>query len=68
VGVDDIAKKRLTASCRTISTCYNGGSRIYESAGYCKYGGKCESKHRVWEEGPRGGLRRTEYFMCEEAI
>lgn len=50
--------------------CYNAeeGRRKYENAGWCEYKGKCKDKHRVYEEGPRGGMRRTENFMCQGAL
>lgn len=49
--------------------CYNAdGARVHEEAGWCNYTGKCKSKHRVFEKGPCGGLKRTDSFMCQEAL
>jgi hypothetical protein len=44
------------------------GQRKFEEGGWCKFTGKCEHKHRVYQEGPRGGMRRTDSFMCQAAI
>ena len=49
--------------------CYTAaGARTHEEAGWCNYKGKCKSKHRVYEKGPCGGTRKTNSFMCQEAL
>ena len=64
------ANKTATVSESPEFTCYNAeaGRRKYENAGWCEYKGKCKDKHRVYKEGPRGGMRRTENFMCQGAL
>lgn len=43
-------------------------NRKHESGGWCTYEGKCQAKHRVHDKGPRGGMTRTNHFMCQEAL
>jgi hypothetical protein len=63
------ATKSATPTGQAELPCYNAdGTRKHENSGWCEYKGKCKSKHRVWEEGPRGGMRRTDSFMCDDAL
>ena len=40
----------------------------HEKSGWCKCSGKCKFKSRVYEEGPRGGKRKTDSYCCMKAL
>jgi hypothetical protein len=40
----------------------------YEESGYCESPKRCKDKSRIYKEGPRGGMQKTDSFCCMKAL
>jgi hypothetical protein len=40
----------------------------FEDGGWCNNKKRCKDKCRVYKEGPRGGIRKTDSWSCMRAL